>query len=93
MGFNFHMIGMAAVVLAVIGFLVYHYRKKNNRPLVVNDHTHGYAKTPYGREFPTECPCGCGLHWAGDMPYPPHYTTPPYINAQGVMKQQQKSEN
>jgi hypothetical protein len=54
MGFNFHSFalpGMAAVVVAIIGFLVYHYRKKNNKPLVVaNDHTHGYPKTPYGRE-------------------------------------------
>ena len=75
------MIGMAAVIVSILGFLVYHYRKKNKQPLVVNRDRYGYADTPYGREFPTDCPCGCGLNWSDDMPYPPHYSAPPYARA------------
>ena len=84
MGFNFHMIGMVAVVLAIVGFFIYHYRKKNQQPRVVKRDRGGYADSPYGGEFPTACPCGCGLNWAGDMPYPPHYTTPPYVKTRTV---------
>lgn len=42
---------MVAVIVAILGFIVYHYRKKNHQPLVVNRDRAGYADSPYGREY------------------------------------------
>lgn len=70
---NLTLLGGFAAVLAIVGFIIYRYRTKRNMPLIPD------GRDKLQRDYPTECPCGCGLHWAGDMPYPPHYTTPPFI--------------
>lgn len=63
-------IGGFALVAAVIAFIVYRYRTHHNLPLIPD------GRRAMNRDYPIDCPCGCGLKWAADMPTPPHYTEP-----------------
>lgn len=79
---NLYLLGCATAFLAAFAFIVYMYRKKQGLPLIPD--------TDFSRKlrgYPTECPCGCGLKWAGDMPYPPHYATPPSVTMEQIIHQ------
>jgi hypothetical protein len=92
---NLAVIGGFSIILAIIAFLVYRYRSKHNIPLLKQDRDASESSQrealskliplqdlqayALGRNYPTICPCGCGLGWAADMPYPPHYTTPDVV--------------
>ena len=79
-----YLIGGFSVMLANFTFIVYKYRTKHNKPLIPD------GRDKMARDYPVDCPCGCGLKWAADMPTPPHYTEPPTnvkireINPEGI---------